>query len=178
MIATQGRQILTEFNAYDQAQPFRGAHLGRRANDSGVDASRICELSKAYAFASENRILLPEGLVAIRPRGTSRYAKMVGSFKFTERFNRMVAPILLLVLSVDESDDPIVMVAGQEGGGGYRLVRSKISENQLEFSPEAGGSRWIFDWRDADRGSSSILGLTGDMGSINSHSSSFARLDG
>jgi hypothetical protein len=105
---------------------------------------------------------------------------MVGSFKFTERFNRMIAPILFVVLSIEENDDPVVMAAGQEGGGGYRLVRSKVSENRLEFSPVAGGNRWIFDWRSADGGSFSILASSGssDMGGNASHSSAFTRLDG
>jgi hypothetical protein len=178
MISTQGRQIPTDFDAYDQPRSFKGARLGRRANDGGVDTSRICELGKAYAFASANGIWLPEGLVAIRPRGTSRYGKMVGSFKFTERFNGAIAPILLVCLSLEENDDPVVMIAGQEGGGGYRLVRSRVSENTLEFAPVAGGNRWIFDWRSADGGSFSILATSGSMGSNASHSSSFTRLDG
>jgi hypothetical protein len=178
MIATQGRQIPTEFDAYDQPRSFKGARLGRRASEGGADASRICELGKAYAFASENGILLPEGLVAIRPRGTSRYGRMLGSFKFTERYNGAIAPILLAVLSIEENDAPVVMVAGQEGGGGYRLVRSNVSENRLEFAPTTGGSRWVFDWRGADGGSFSIIGTGRDMGSNGGHSSAFARLDG
>jgi hypothetical protein len=174
IIATQGRQLATEFNAYDQPHSFRGARLGRRASDGGVDASRIRELTKAYSFASDNGMFLPEGLVAIRPQGNSRFGQMVGSFKFTEKYLGDIRPVLLVVVSVDENGTGQVILSGKDWGGWYRFREVKLSENRLEYLT-VGADRVVFDWRGADGGSFSRSGGNGTIGSF---SGSFTRLDG
>ena len=43
----------------------------------------LVELTNAYAFAEQNGLPLPTGLVALRPTGNSRDGAKIGAFKFT-----------------------------------------------------------------------------------------------
>ena len=175
IIATQGRQVATDFNAYNEPHSFKGARLGRPAADHGVDASRVCELSKAYAFGNDNRLFLPAGLVAIRPQGNSRYAQMIGSFRYIEKVNGETKPLLLMVLRVDDNGIGQVILAGAGGAGWHRFREVKLSENRLEYMTSGGFNRVILDWHGADRGSFSVISQGAGWGS---YSGSFTRLDG
>jgi hypothetical protein len=178
IVATEGRQVLQDFNAFDQPQSFKGAHLGPRAGGSGVDAARIVELPNAFGFAGSNGIYLPPGLVALRPRGNSRYGQMIGSYKFVQKVNGEPKPLLLLVLSADESGIAEVVLGTTGGGGGYRFFEAKVSEGRLDYVLRAGGNHTVFDWRNANGGSFSILtdGIIAPYATANA--GSFTRLDG
>ena len=175
LIATQARQILWDQNTYQQPFQIRGTGAGTTAGGSGWnrDPSRIIELSNAYAFAQANGLLLPPGLIAHRPAGNSRDASKVGAFKFeslTPRGERV--PSVLLVLSVEEQQSAEIILAGKNAEGvGWYFRTGTLSGNRLEVDVVYGGPHSIFDWRDANSGSFSLIGNK-------LFTTSFTRLDG
>src|SRR5476651_2112231 len=82
LIATEGGQVLWDQSTYDQ--PFVLTNVaGRPDSDAPRTSSQIVELNNAYAFAREKGMLLPAGLVALRPANGSPDSQKIGSYKTT-----------------------------------------------------------------------------------------------
>ena len=193
LIATEGKQVLWDDNNFQQ--PFV-LHAPRNRNPVAVssspgwggDPSRIIELAKAYAYARENGLPLPSGLIAHRPPGNSRHSQKVGSFQFINRTPLGQDPALIIVISVDEQQtaEVIMSMKGRfnpkenktEQGTLWRFVTGRISGDKLDFVPRAGSSRWAFDWRDVNSGSFSLVNDK-QVGANNlGYNARFTRLDG
>lgn len=176
LIATAGNQVLWDFNTYRQAFVLSGPAASIAANRSGWsgDPSKVVELTNTYAYAQQNGIPLPPGLIAHRPTGKSSDNQKVGSFNFT---NGQRGPTLILVMSVEEKRSGEVILAGVEGGSNvpyWRFVTASLSGNDLEFTV-GGGQKYTFTWSDANSGSVTRPG-GGTRKALTS--ARFTRLDG
>ncbi len=190
LLATQGRQVLFDRNNF--AAPFAiggSPRPGSAADGGGFDPSRVVALTKAYAYAHENGLSFPSGLIAYRPPGGSRDGQKVGSFQYTQRGTMGVTPALLVVLSVDEQQTAEIITSGKgifnqqtqktEGGSIWRYLTAHIVGGRLEFVPREGSDRMMFDWRDANSGSFSTLNdQVGGQNKALSSGVRFTRLDG
>ena len=180
LIATQGRQVLWDINRYQQPFILGGSGSrqpgasGNAATVSGVshDPSRVIELNNAYAYAQQNQIPLPPGLIAYRPNANSPDGSKVGAFKFIgpNAVNHRV-PQMIVVMSVDGQIAQVIYASGE--GGGYNFITGTLSGKRLELVRRDRGARFLFDWGDANSGSFATLR---DQGS--GYSASFSRLDG
>ncbi len=192
LITTQGRQVLFDRNNYAAPFSINGSPRPGSAAVGGArwggDPSRIIELSKAYAYAQENGLPLPPGLIAHRASGGSRDSQKVGSFQYVRKSALGVDPALLIVMSVEEqqSAEVIVSLKGRfnaktqklEGGSIWRYVTARIVGDRLEFVPRDGGERTMFDWRDANSGNFSVLNENAGGNKTLGSSVRFTRLDG
>ncbi len=190
LLATQGRQVMFDRNNF--AAPFAisgSPRPGSAAVGGGFNPSSVVDLTKAYAYAHENGLPLPSGLIAYRPPGGSRDSQKVGSFQYARKSALGVDPALLVVLSVEEQQtaEIIMSVKGRfnqktqklEGGSIWRYVIARVQGDRLEFVPRDGAERTMFDWRDANSGSFSTLNE--QVGGQNKGVTSglrFTRLDG
>lgn len=172
LIATQSRQLLFDLNTYTRPFTIEGPRGQPVANSGRVnEPSKIVELPNAYALAQQHGIPLPPGLIAHRPVGRSSDATKVGSFRYDSKSSMGITPRILVVMSVENAGAAEVVLAGNDGSGGFwRLTPARLSDNRLEFQPYATSPRYVFDWRDANSGS---------MAQFNpKFSGRFTRLDG
>lgn len=157
--------------------------MRRKAGRSGwgQDPSRIIELTNAYAFARENGLPMPPGLIAHRPANKSADASKVGTFKFIAESQSGREPQILVVMSVEEQQTAEIIMAGRGRRGlNWRFVTATLSDNRLEYVPREAGPRFIFDWSDANSGSVGQISNVSGVGNRSSAASSsrFSRLDG
>jgi hypothetical protein len=178
LIATEGKQVSLERNAFTQpfvlgaGSPPAGQPADRAARPA--DPSRVIELPNAYAFARQNGLPMPAGLVALRPPAGSRDGRKVGAF----RFPWGAEPAILVVLSVEDAKSAeLVMMSRATGRAWWSFCRGAVSGDSLEFSPNKEGRPIRLRWRDADSGSVGIFPAANEHNG-KMFSASFARLDG
>ena len=181
LIATEGRQVLFDRSTLQDSLTMKGARLPDAANKSGwaADPSKIVDLPNAYAFARENRFPIPEGLIAYRPPGASRDARMIGSFKYASRYKIGNTPGLMIVMSIEEGSTAEIILAGiSEIGPFWRFVTAKLTGGQLEFVPRDNAGKQIWAWKDASSGSLSVFSESVGGQDNKPYSTTFTRLDG
>ena len=179
LVATEGQQLVWEQSTFNQPYVVsRGAAGGGEV--ASADPVRpgagmqIVEMDKAYAFARANGLMLPDGLVAVRPAGGQPEADMVGSFQ-TKTWVKVglasenpasstVEPLLMIVLSVRDSSAEIVLAtkdwarsAEVADGKLWRYLTGTVSGRSLEFEfLRSSGSIYerphTFKWKDAASG--------------------------
>lgn len=179
LIATEARQIASFRQTY--SEPFvlkavDGARANIPPNRStwARDPSRIVDLAKVYAFAQQNQLPLPVGLIAVRPAAGLRHANKVGAY----RFENETAAAAIVIMSVEEEKAAeVVMVYKHNGSPTWTFVRGNLSNDRLEMSPRENGGRFIFTWSDANSGSVASFPQKDDMKSKIT-TGRFARLDG
>jgi hypothetical protein len=193
LVVTEGRQVLWDRNSY--AAPFSingNPQPGSTAFGSagwGRDPGNIIELTKAYAYAHENGLPLPSGLVTHRSAGGAVH--VTGSFGYQAQTPIGIQPQLMVVLAVDQSQTAQMIVAGKglwnsklgkgEAGSFWRFVTATLNGNRLEYVPRDGASKFMYTWNDANSGRLTMMneGLGGgpQKGSP-SYNTTFTRLDG
>ncbi len=185
LIATQGRQVLWDQSNYQQPFVLRGSGGGGAASRSGwaSDPSKIIELHNAYAFAQQNGLSLPPGLIAHRPPNNSPDRMKVGSFQFVGTTStKEKIPQILVVMSVEEQQTAELILAGKTGQGfGWSFRTGKLSGKRIEIVVRDGSPNMMFDWSDANSGSLSMLQGTagrGGPGGSSAFNTHFSRLDG
>jgi len=184
LMSTQGRQVLWDTNSYQQPFVLKGAPAQAAAAGAGwsSDPSRLVELSKAYAYAQENGLPLPAGLVSHRLATASRDGQKIGSFKYTGKGERGLYPGLIIVLSVEEKQTAELIMAGNRVGPFWRFVTGSLSGDNLEYQARDQGGHFTFTWKSAEGGtlttSSAQKQTGGGGGSSGFYSSPFTRLDG
>ena len=189
LISTEGRQLLWDRNGYEA--PFAiGGNPRPGPGAAGGNPGRIIELTNAYAYARENKMPLPSGLIAWRPSGQSRESWKAGAFRFETVTPAGAVPRLLVVLSAEGGSTAQVVFATRgayneqkgkvEEGGIWRLIDAKTSGNSLEFAPRTDNERFLFEWRDANSGHFTWIhyNVGGSGAPKFAPSSSFTRLDG
>jgi hypothetical protein len=153
LIATDGQQMVWDQSTF--SQPFV---LARGSGEApSVDPVRpgtgaqIVEMEKAYAFARDNNLMLPAGLVALRPAGGQPAGDMVGSFQTktwvklgqasSNSASTTIEPLLMIVLSVSDSTAEIVLATkdwAQSGevadGKLWRYLTGTVSGRSLDFN--------------------------------------------
>ena len=168
LIATEGRQVVWDQSTYERPFVLSGGPGRPPSTSHEADRSQIIELPKAFAFAAENGLPLPAGLVAFRPSTDSPNSEKVGSFKFISRIVAGVGkggtsdvPSILAVISVSETNTAEVVVstklAGLDYGVVWRFLTASIVRGRLEFSnlEMADGlatRQHSFSWRDRTSG--------------------------
>ena len=185
LIATEGRQVLFDLNSYAGPFVLKGAP-GKAATASrsgwANDPSKIIELTNSYAFAQQQTLRLPPGLIAHRPPGNSPHARKVGAFRFESSIpgGGGTVPTALVVLSAEETEAAEVILAQRlRGRGGWRFVRSKLSGDTLTYETRDRGPRFVFKWSDANSGSVTIFPPEQSGGRTPPpYNSRFTRLDG
>jgi hypothetical protein len=179
LLATEGRQVLFSQNNFSGPFVLTGnATTGPAVSGSSwaSDPARLIELPNAYAFARDNKLPLPLGLVAHRPAGQSKDSPKVGSFKYIGQTKLGRDPAVLVVLSVEEQKQAQMIVAskGFDGQYNWRFVVGTISGNRVTFVPRDEADEFMFDWKDAGGGS---LTLKGEQGNRLMYTTPFTRLD-
>ena len=193
LIATGGQQVLWHESTYKV--PFV---LSGRATAvppaPAVDASRIVELPGAYAFARDKKLVLPPGLVAIRPPGDSPHGHKIGAFESTfvqlagTSSARVVEPILFVVLSVDDDTDSAQVIVSfrdhSPARAGYVWNfwpaslqatfggRSTRSPEELRFIYDPPIMPYWLRWKDRNSGTCTTMQLPP------LYQAKFSRLDG
>ena len=176
LIATEGRQVLFDRNSYRQSFVLRSD--GRQRPPSGPrsswssDPSRIVELRNAYAYASQNRLFLPAGLVAHRSAGAVRDARKIGAYSYLG-FSK--EPSLLIVMSVEEQQAAEIVIATRDMQGkvGWRFLRGVSTGDRVDVTTRANGAQLSFGWSDQSGGR-----VTTQVPGRGSSSQPFTRLDG
>jgi hypothetical protein len=179
LIATEGRQVLWDRNSYQGSFEIRGARLPDAANRSSwaSDPSKIIDLPNAYAFARDNKFVLPEGLIAHRPAGASPNSQMIGSFTFLSQYKVGKLPQVMIVMSVDDGRSAEIILGGlSELGQYWRFVTGSLATGRLEFVPRANAAKFVFHWRNANSGS--LTQFSEGTGNRAPYSADFTRLDG
>jgi hypothetical protein len=173
LLATGGQQFLWDVNAYKQPSLVAGAHQAGATTGSSSVAD-IVEFDKAYAFAQQHDIPLPAGLVGIHSGKGGVNGQKVGSFVFDTKND---GQRVLLVLAVDGDGTANTVLAGKKKGGlpYWSLVHGTVTGDRLGNNTVA-SEHYVFDWRDANSGSGSMIASTGK--NKNSYKFSFYRLDG
>ena len=189
LINTQGRQVMFDRNNFAAPFSINGSpRPGSGSVGGSFNPSSVVELTKAYAYAHENGLPLPSGLIAYRSSAGSRDSQKVGSFQYTRKTRLGVDPALLVVLSVEDqrTAEVIVSVKGRfnqqtqklESGSIWRYITARVEGDRLEFVPRDSAERTMFDWRDANSGNFSTLNeQVGDPRGVSS-GVRFTRLDG
>ena len=178
LIATEGRQVLFDRNSIQSAIALRGARLADATNNSSWarDHSKIMDLAGAYAFARENKFILPEGLIAHRLPAGSREAQMVGSYKYWSKYRVGTMPHVMIVMSAEHGQTVELILAGiSEIGPFWRFVSGQLVDGRLEFLPRDGWKN-VFTWRDANSGSMALMPGGAELGTP--YITTFTRLDG
>ena len=188
LIATEGRQVVWDSNTF--AGPFRLKGPGGKANVGlSVDPSRIVELRNAYDFARQKQLLLPDGLIALRPQSASPHTAKIGAFESSwraavgaARLGSSIEPLLLIVLSVSESNAAEVVFCTRNHfasqGRLWELRPAVVSGSGLEWTGSDGVLSLEFRWRDANSGRSIQIVRVPNTGTAPSASHTFSRLDG
>ena len=181
LIGTEGRQLLFYRNSYNEPFALSPSRSGAApaAPAPSVAPSRIVELTKAYAFAREQKYPIPDGLVAIRPAANGPNSIKVGSFTATSRNKYGKYPCLLIVLSVERGDKADVIWVGNGYGGNpiWRYYAGGIEGNRIKLFSATGGpdtDEIFLDWKSATSATQSMQ--SPNSGSI--FASAMTRLDG
>lgn len=179
LIATEGRQILWDRTNYQGGFVMSGARNAQPVSATGgwsSDPSKLIELNGAYAFAQQNGLVMPQGLLAHRASAGTRDGRKVGSFRYT---NYGQDPSVLIVMSVEEQQgaELITVSRDRKRRAKWRFVRGTLSGDSIEFIDPDGNFRCAFKWSDANAGGVSIVPEGGGKQS-RIYTGSFARLDG
>lgn len=187
LIATEGRQLLWDQNTFDQPFSLTNSSTNRPATSGSASpetSSQIVELPSAYAFAREKGLLLPPGLVALRPSSSSPDSSKIGSFKTTYKAsidsrhgNTTIEPMLFIVLSTSGSAAEVIFSTKdwyREGGKFWTYGMGNLEGPKIAVAVNrARGAEYphTFVWKDANSGSYSVRVVT------LIYSASFTRLD-
>lgn len=139
-----------------------------------------------YAFAREKKLVLPEGLVAIRSDGASPHSGKIGAFEAQIRIPFgsssssafSVEPIIVAVLSFDEGGVAQTILSyrsyptHQPAGPIWGFVPGRLLRDELRLPAKFPSVPLWLRWKD-DKGGLSASNLT-----QNAYSARFTRLDG
>jgi hypothetical protein len=180
LVATEGRQMM--FSRTMLTAPFTlgRAGAGPAVPALAIDPARIVELPKAYAVAAENRIPMPEGLIAIRP-SNGQNGFRVGSYRAMTRNKYGKYPRVVVILSVEKGDRADIISAGTSYNGllNWKYLSGVFEGNRLKLISATGGpdSADIYiEWKNPTSATWNMhqpLSTNGGM-----FSTDFVRLDG
>ena len=183
LIATEGRQLIYDFNTLSAPFTVKGNGTAPAIAAPAYDPARLVELRNAYAFAREKGLMLPPGLVAIRPPAGAPHAEKVGAFAFswsqTIKGSRHLEPVVFVVLAI-RGDRAEVANASKTydyyQGSRWTSGVVNVAEDRVSWISSAQTYRLELKWKDANSGtySSTIVSGSGFPG----ETQPFKRLDG
>jgi hypothetical protein len=182
LIATEGQQVLWDRSNYQQpfvlnlprATPM--AAPGSARTGGNLPTSSIIELDKAYAFAQQNGLPMPPGLIALRPRGNAQESQKVGSFKYTGN-NQDASLLVVMAVEDGQTAELILVTRNNKLEGKWRFLRGALSGDSLECTRSDDNERTVFKWSDANAGKVTLIPEGHRQGS-RIVTGSFTRLDG
>lgn len=160
LLATECQQFVWDLSTY--TTPFLLGGTGKAV--SQPDPTRVLELSKAYAFAGQNGLFLPPGLLAMKPSNSSPDARMIGSYtcNIPVRVNANIvvnAPSVFIVMSVTDGTTAHLVGAAKDwspttGGTGsrWRYYTAAKTEKGVKFLTLDEFNNWEWAWRDQNSG--------------------------
>ena len=161
LIATEGRQVLWDIDTFPQSFTVTGARgKAPPVNSSWArDPSRIVELNRAFAFARDNGLPLPEGLIAHRAAKAGRDGQKIGSWQYIANNKGARTPACLVVMSVEEGKTAeLIMSARGDNGPFWRFVTGDIKDGRIDYQPKDGSAHYSFAWNDTNGGTLTQLG--------------------
>lgn len=176
LTATAGRQFVWDRNTYRQPYLLNGPSGTATAGRSGAagDPSRIVELANANAYAQQNGLPMPSGLIACRPSAGSPHAGKAGAYKFVG-YNQ--EPSLLVIMSVEDQQSAELLLGYRDNKqrAKWRIQRAALSGDSVEFLNPDGNLLTTFKWSDTNSGKLSMV----PQGAGNSKhaTGAFTRLD-
>ena len=149
-------------------------------------------MTNAYAFARQNGLTLPAGLIAFRSMGNAPDARMIGAYKFESEGrsgstygSEYGAPAVIVVMSTAAGNAVEVVVGAKDyrtgSGARWQFVTAAKSENRIAFPNLDESRQWEFTWRDQNSGTFSSIpkgNQTSWGGRGHGRPSAFTRLDG
>jgi hypothetical protein len=177
LITTEGRQVVWDQSTF--GAPF--LLKGPRVNHPQLAApAGTIELTRAYANAAANGLILPVGLIAFRPPAKSIDSQKVGSFSFLAQTMNSPQPRILIVLSVDPAQQTAQMIQTGSGLTGpiWRFVTATLQGDKLLYRTRDGGENFTFTWSDPNSGKMSQNPDGADSGRRWVYNTTFNRLDG
>lgn len=163
LVLTKAQQVIFSLTNWDDALTLPAPIKTTRLSEvegvvlESIDKSRIVELPKAHAFASQTGLFLPGGLVAIRPEHTYPNNHIIGSF-YTKTQNKFgVHPFILIVLSAEQPNETKIIYVTKSSSDGirsiWRFTPASFSKRTLEvISHTAGADNLSFRWKNDDTG--------------------------
>ena len=179
--------MLWDVNTY--TAPFALTRSGKLSGIAALrnDPSRIVELNNAYAFAKQNGLPLPPGLVAYRPAANVSGARMIGAY--THSYGSPVGngqgvyktPALFIVLSVADSNSADLLASTKDwktaGGSRWRHITATKTESGVTYLTATEDTRATLTWRDQNSGTVALAQVAA-ANERTTGSSPFTRLDG
>lgn len=138
--------------------------------------SSIIELDKAYAFAQQNGLPMPPGLIALRPSGNAHESQKVGSFKYTGN-NQDASLLVVMAVEDGQTAELILVTRTNKLEGKWRFLRGALSGDSLECARSDDNERAVFKWSDANAGKVTLF-PEGHRQGGRIVTGSFTRLDG
>ncbi len=178
LIATAGRQILWGSNSFRASFTIGGPVDARApAQAASADPRRVVELVNGYAFAKQNNLPMPAGLIAYKPPAGARDVNKIGSFRFTG-YNQ--EPSLLVVLSIEDPQNVELLLTHQDTQRQvrWRFLRGTLSGNAIDIDFPQLDLRLAFHWNDPDTGRVTMLPQGAPGSSNRVLTGTFTRLDG
>ncbi len=193
LLATECQQLVSDRSTF--SAPFVINIPGKPSASAGVrhDPGRVVELTNAYAFAQQNGLVLPAGLIGYRAAGDTR---IVGSYKYEQwstvgaggQGNHFSSPAILVVLSVPTATTAEIINSAKEygtfaqgTGARWRFVTALRKDNSVSFLNPAETLNAEYTWRDLNSGRYTVgVGkIQAGPGAPNfGRGSIFTRLDG
>ena len=183
LIATEGRQLIYDFNTFTAPFALKSNGKAPAVAAPAYDPARLVELGNAYAFARDKGLILPPGLVAIRPPAGAPHAEKVGAYAFswsqTIKGSRHLEPVVYVVLAV-RGDRAEVANASKTydyyQGSRWTSGVVNVAENRANWISANQLYRLELKWKDANSGtySSTLISGSGFLG----ETQPFKRLDG
>lgn len=187
LIATECRQMAWDQNTFAAPVVLKGPGTQRPVQAP----AGLIELTGAYAFAKQSKLVLPPGLIALRSSTASRPGQQIGTYKHLARqnvgqwqsqgqySNYTLEPCILAVLSITNDNTAQVVSSIKEyrakHGTRWLFLSASISKDRLNFLAADEGSRLEYEWHDANSGKYRTHFINAPMAAW---SEPFARLDG
>jgi len=161
LLATDCRQMVWDQNSL--TAPFPVDSPASAVRGPAIDPARIVDLPRAYEYARQSGLLLPAGLVALRPPGSPGRPRKVGSYRY-ESYIRgpggdLRGPYLAIVLSLPDATSAEIVQSFKNyddaGGRRWRSVTGTSGADTVSWLSIDEYTRNELKWRDDDSGMAS-----------------------
>lgn len=185
LLATDCRQMVWDQNSF--AAPFPLAAPAAAIRGPSIDRARIVELPRAYEYAEQSGLMLPQGLVALRPAGGATSPRKVGSYRHESTIRGpggdIRGPYLAIVLSLPDANSAEIVQSFKNyeanvGGRRWRSVIGNSSASMVSWLSIDEKTLIELKWRDDDSGTVSIGPANAAGSGARIRVDPFTRLDG
>ena len=184
LLATDCRQMLWDQSTF--AAPFSVAGPAAAVRGASIDPARVVELPQAYEYARQSGLLLPQGLVALRPAGRPAHPRKVGSYRYESAIRgpggELRGPYLAIVLSLPDGNSAEIVQSFKNyedaGGRRWRSVTGTAGTDVVSWLSIDERTLNELKWRDDNSGMATVGPANAASGSVRMRVDPFVRLDG